>query len=178
MNDSNAKRDVLLGKMAGYILASGLAGASLRPLAKAAGTSDRMLIYHFGSKERLIGELLHHLAAQLTEAMETALPKTRAASRAECASEIVAFLRQSDVAAFAHVWFDILAEAKRGNPVFRQTSGQIMDGFLVWVETRLPENDPDPQAGAAKLLTFIEGVLVLDAAGRPDIADRTIATLD
>ncbi|GAA1675004.1 TetR/AcrR family transcriptional regulator [Fodinicola feengrottensis] len=41
-----------------YVLDQGLVGLSLRPLAAALGTSDRMLIYHFGSKENLIAEVL------------------------------------------------------------------------------------------------------------------------
>ena len=36
----------------------GLAGLSLRPLAAALGTSPRMLLYDFGTKERLIAEIL------------------------------------------------------------------------------------------------------------------------
>ncbi|MFF7215120.1 TetR family transcriptional regulator [Streptomyces sp. NPDC008238] len=36
----------------------GLADLSLRPMAKALGTSDRMLLYYFGSKERLVAEAL------------------------------------------------------------------------------------------------------------------------
>jgi AcrR family transcriptional regulator len=41
-----------------YVLANGLIGLSLRPLAKALGTSARMLIYHFGSREGLMREVL------------------------------------------------------------------------------------------------------------------------
>lgn len=41
-----------------YVLAHGLVGLSLRPLAAALGTSDRMLIYYFGSKQQLVGEVL------------------------------------------------------------------------------------------------------------------------
>ena len=37
---------------------NGLASMALRPLAEAIGTSARMLIYHFGSKEALISEIL------------------------------------------------------------------------------------------------------------------------
>src|SRR5690349_315476 len=37
-----------------YVLEQGLVGLSLRPLAAALGTSDRMLIYHFGSKDALV----------------------------------------------------------------------------------------------------------------------------
>ena len=47
-------RETLLPLLAAYVLENGLADVSLRPLAKAAGTSDRMLLYHFGSKEELV----------------------------------------------------------------------------------------------------------------------------
>lgn len=41
-----------------YVLEHGLIGLSLRPLAAALGTSDRMLIYHFGSKDELVAAVL------------------------------------------------------------------------------------------------------------------------
>ena len=41
-----------------HVLTNGLIGLSLRPLAAKLGTSDRMLLYHFGSKEALITEVV------------------------------------------------------------------------------------------------------------------------
>jgi len=41
-----------------YVLEEGLIGLSLRPLAAAIGTSDRMLNYHFGSKDELVASVL------------------------------------------------------------------------------------------------------------------------
>lgn len=52
------RRAQLIDGALDYVLAHGLVGLSLRPLAAALGTSDRMLIYHFGSKERLVSEVL------------------------------------------------------------------------------------------------------------------------
>ncbi|MFF0290863.1 TetR/AcrR family transcriptional regulator [Streptomyces sp. NPDC005262] len=40
------------------MLRNGLRGLSLRPLARELGTSDRMLLYYFGTKERLVAEAL------------------------------------------------------------------------------------------------------------------------
>ena len=40
------------------MLAEGLIGLSLRPLARAVGTSDRMLIYHFGSRAGLVAAII------------------------------------------------------------------------------------------------------------------------
>ena len=41
-----------------YVLEHGLVGLSLRPLAEALGTSDRMLLYHFGSKDDLVATIM------------------------------------------------------------------------------------------------------------------------
>ena len=53
-----SKRDELAEQATDYALEHGLIGLSLRPLAAAMGTSDRMLIYHFGSKDALIAAVL------------------------------------------------------------------------------------------------------------------------
>ncbi|UUU43989.1 TetR/AcrR family transcriptional regulator [Streptomyces sp. NBC_00162] len=52
------KRADLLRRVREYVICNGLADLSLRPLAKALGTSDRMLLYYFGSKDRLVAEAL------------------------------------------------------------------------------------------------------------------------
>jgi len=52
------RRDELARAAADYLLKHGVAGLSLRPLAAASGTSARLLIYHFGSKERLLVEAM------------------------------------------------------------------------------------------------------------------------
>ncbi|MFJ9822449.1 TetR/AcrR family transcriptional regulator [Streptomyces sp. NPDC101151] len=53
-----AKRRNLLNQVREYVIHNGLADLSLRPLARAVGTSDRMLLYYFGTKERMIAEAL------------------------------------------------------------------------------------------------------------------------
>jgi AcrR family transcriptional regulator len=42
-----------------YLSERGLADVSLRPLAAALGTSSRMLIYYFGTKDELLAQALH-----------------------------------------------------------------------------------------------------------------------
>jgi len=53
-----ARREELLEKAYEFVLEHGLADLSLRPLATAVGSSPRVLLYLFGSKEGLVGELL------------------------------------------------------------------------------------------------------------------------
>ena len=178
MNDSNAKIEMMLERMAAHVLQHGLARASLRPLAKAAGTSDRMLIYHFGSKDGLIAAILTALADRLTTSLDTALPPGRTAGRAESLRLVMSFLRRPEASAFSHIWFDILAESKRGNPVYQDTGAKILDGFTEWIAARLPEDDPDPMLAASQLLCLIEGAVVLDAAGRADAVEGALASIE
>jgi AcrR family transcriptional regulator len=53
-----SKREELTKAATDYALEHGLIGLSLRPLAAALGTSDRMLIYHFGGKDALVAAVL------------------------------------------------------------------------------------------------------------------------
>ena len=48
-----------------YFLRHGVANLSLRPLAAAAGTSARMLLHYFGSKEALIAEVMGQVQTRL-----------------------------------------------------------------------------------------------------------------
>jgi AcrR family transcriptional regulator len=55
-----SRREELLDAAADHVLAHGLIGLTLRPLAAAIGTSDRMLIYHFGSHAQLVAAITAH----------------------------------------------------------------------------------------------------------------------
>jgi AcrR family transcriptional regulator len=52
------RRDELAEAATDYALEQGLIGLSLRPLAEALGTSDRMLLYHFDDKDDLVATIL------------------------------------------------------------------------------------------------------------------------
>jgi AcrR family transcriptional regulator len=52
------RRAALLDACTRHVLANGLAGLSVASMATAAGTSPRMLIYHFTTKDQLISEVL------------------------------------------------------------------------------------------------------------------------
>ena len=56
-----------------YVLEHGLIGLSLRPLAAALGTSDRMLLYHFGTKDDLVAAVLFESNDRAVAALD-ALP--------------------------------------------------------------------------------------------------------
>jgi AcrR family transcriptional regulator len=163
-------RETLLPAMAAHVLEHGLGGASLRPLAKAAGTSDRMLIYHFGNKETLITELLNYIAAIYSAGLDAALGSDRPTTRQECLARILDQTSNPAMQAFLVLWWDIVAGAARGVPGYREAAGQMMTKQLAWLEQQMPADDPDPAGGARYLMTVIEGALMLGTVGHGDTA--------
>ena len=58
MPSPSGRRENLAEAATDYVLEHGLLGLSLRPLAASLGTSDRMLLYHFGTKDDLVACVL------------------------------------------------------------------------------------------------------------------------
>lgn len=67
------RREALAEAATDYVLRHGLIGLSLRPLAAALGTSDRMLLYHFHGKDDLVATVLR-VANDRSIAAVAALP--------------------------------------------------------------------------------------------------------
>lgn len=64
------RREELLDDVVAYLLEHGIHQTSLRPLAKGLGTSTYTFVYHFGSKEELVAEVLDSIANRHAEAIE------------------------------------------------------------------------------------------------------------
>ena len=171
-------RETLLPQLAAHVLEHGLTGLSLRPLAKAAGTSDRMLIYHFGSKDRLVADLLDYLAQLFADSLAIAFPAGRANSRRHCAESVLAVTAEPAFAPFFRLWWDIVGGCARGDEAYLRSAGTMVDLLLEWVRDHLPEGDPDPDGGAKAVLAVIEGAQMLAAVGRPEIGLAAAASLE
>jgi AcrR family transcriptional regulator len=83
-------REQLLHKCLRYFLKHGVANLSLRPLADAMGTSARMLVHHFGSKEGLITAVMERVRSRLQVLFE---PPMGSKSDTEPAEVMLAFWR-------------------------------------------------------------------------------------
>lgn len=66
----SARQEQLLERAYDYVLEHGLAGMSLRPLADAIGSSPRVLLFLFGSKEALVRALLDRARRDETAMLE------------------------------------------------------------------------------------------------------------
>jgi AcrR family transcriptional regulator len=76
------RKATLLDSLIAYLVKRGIADLSLRPMAAAVGTSARLLIFHFGSKERLLLEVLGELQSRLQCSLSDLLDEPRPARSA------------------------------------------------------------------------------------------------
>ncbi|MGW2702582.1 TetR/AcrR family transcriptional regulator [Streptomyces sp. NPDC001340] len=108
-----AKRRDLLDRVREYVMRNGLADLSLRPLAKALGTSDRMLLYYFGSKERMIAEALaiyeRRPLLRAREVLKTVGPPTSPAGLRRFMEEVWQQFRDPGVRATLPLYLEILS---------------------------------------------------------------------
>ncbi len=155
----------MLDQMADHVLAHGLPAAGLRPLAKAAGTSDRMLLYYFEDKAALMTAILQHLAARLTGLLAAhrsvvTLPFDQLQPR------LAEAILSDQVWPFLRLWLEIVGLAARGDAAFAKIGQQIGHDFLAWGAAQLDSATSEAQkTDAAKLLVMMEGLVVLKAIG-------------
>ena len=152
-------KDTHIDALAGFILANGLAAASLRPMARAAGTSDRMLVYHFGSKAGAIEAGLTRIAERGVEALEALLPPgPRPAT--ELMPLLEPIMRSGAFDASIAVLMEVTALSLRGDATAATIANRIASDFRDWLAARLTE----PERATA-LLRDIEGWGVLRGCG-------------
>ena len=150
----------------------GIADLSLRELAAAIGTSHRMLLYHFGSREGLLAAVT--LAVE--EAERTSLRQTGAIS-ADDARRFWA--RYSDPALWPQerLFFELYAHALRGRPGTEGFLEHVVTGWLEPLTAAIVQDgvDPGTAPAAARLSMAVTRGLLLDLLATHDTAGVTAA---
>lgn len=168
MKKSESKRALLVDRIADFILREGLAAASLRPMAEAAGISDRMLMYYFADKADVLTATLRLISARLMAVLDERradAPLPAPALRAR----LVDMAAAPDVWPFLRLWLEIVARAGRGDPLYRPVGEALGRGYLDWIAAQLDAPDPTTRATqAAEIFTFVEGSILLRAVGLAD----------
>ena len=171
MTSAQDKRSDLIEKLADHILADGLLNASLRPLAKAVGTSDRMLLYYFKDKDELIEAVLDHIAARITVILE----QSRAPEPLplELLAPMLLESMKSDLFwPYLRLWLEVAVLAASGDPLYRSCGEKIGRGFVAWGASQLAvANEADRKKAAAQLLLQVEGSVLLRSLGLGDVVE-------
>ena len=155
-------RQRLLRQVVDHVVAHGLGDLSLRELAAAIGTSHRMLLYHFGSKENLVVEVI-----RAVEADQRALFADIAADPAVAPLDAARAMwrRFTDPAVRPHerLFFEVYGQALQGRP----GTTELLDGIIdSWAEpladeaTRRGLSPADARAWGRLAVAVTRGLLL------------------
>lgn len=159
----------LVSRLADHVLARGLGGASLRPLAAAVGTSDRMLLYYFPDKASLIAAILEEVATRMTTLLAAHVAPA-ALPRSALEARLLPLMLDDAAWPYMALWLEIASLAARGDPAFREVGESIGRGFLAWGAAQL--DNPDE---AGRLMMTIEGAVLLKSLGMDEVVRSALA---
>jgi AcrR family transcriptional regulator len=169
--DDKSPRQRLLDGAIQYVAGHGLSDVSLRTLAAALGTSHRMLIHHFGSKEGLWVEIVRTVEARQRDVLADILPDpdqpVDVAMRAW-------WKHISDPSLWPNerLFFEIYGQALQG----RAHTVQLLDGIVDdWLQPAAEINvslglAPDVARAHARLGIAVTRGLLLDLLATRDVA--------
>ena len=164
----SGRREVLLEAAYRYALEHGLADVSLRPLATAVGSSPRVLLFLFGSKEGLVRALLARARADELAALAGMRAATEDPRRV--AETVWAWLVSPEHRALLTLWVETYARSLV-DPV-GPWSGFAEQTVADWLDVLAPAGDLTDRT---LLLAVLRGAL-LDLLATGD-ADRTTAAV-
>lgn len=164
MNKTDARRQQLSEKLADHLLAHGLQGASLRPLAAAAGTSDRMLLHYFENKEELLTATLLVVSTRLQAMLDSV--RSQPMPYEILLPQLAAMLKDPNIRPYLRLWLELAALASSGDTVYRPIARKLGEGFFEWIAATVEVATEERRIPMASLaLATLEGLVLLDAIG-------------
>ena len=170
MRTSISKRERLVARMADHLLQAGLGASSLRALGGAAGVSDRMLIYYFGTRDALIVAVLDCIGERIEHAL------TEGPRLDRCDPErLVEILWARSRAPHLEPYFRLLVELagaamSQGDP-YRAAARGMTERFVDWTAELLDIPDPQQRRRVAhRVVATLDGLKIAEAIGvNPDL---------
>lgn len=169
------RKDKLLDLLVAYLLKHGLNDLSLRPMALAAGTSARLLVYHFGSKDGLLAQTLERMQSRLRQSFAAMFDPPQQRHKEK---PLLVFWRWA-IAPENYPYLKLLYElqilAAQNPEAYRQHVQRSSANWLDLTKTMLPQDERD-DAMATLLIAVFDG-LFLELMSTGDRA-RTTAALE
>jgi AcrR family transcriptional regulator len=175
----SARQDELLELAYRYVLANGLADMSLRPLAKAIGSSPRVLLFLYGSKDALIRALLDRARSDELAAIDAFKEVGSRAGLADSARQVWEWLSAPDHRLLLGLWVEAYARSLVDpDGPWAGFAAQTVQDWLGLLASRQAPGRRRSAAGAAErtaVLALLRGAM-LDLLATGDLA-RTTASV-
>ena len=173
----HAKRADLLAGVVEYIATHGLGDLSLRPLAVELGTSSRMLIHYFNTKEEL---LVQALTTQRPDIAAVFADVSDASELRERLSEFCSVNIAGEATTSVRVLLQVLGAACAPGSVYGEYANAAIATFIGTLADALRriESIDDPEAVATLLVSGLRGIiqdrLITGDVDRTDRAARRL----
>jgi len=168
----------LLDAVVDHALAAGVADKSLRAIAAATGTSHRMLIHHFGSREALLVEVTRAVEERQRSLLAEAVEDSRG-DLLEAGRRLWSRLCDPALAPQERTFFELYGQALQGRSFAKGLLDGVIDDWVgplvgVLVAAGVPS---DIVRVDARLLVAVTRGLLLDllATGDRDAVDAAMA---
>jgi len=157
------RQDELLELAYRYVLTRGLADMSLRPLAKAIGSSPRVLLFLYGSKDNLIRALLERARADELAAIEAFREAGGAAGLTDAALQVWRWLSDRGHRHLLGLWVEAYARSlvDPGGPWAHFAAQTVQDWLGLLADRQPPQRRG--RAGAAErtaVLAVLRGAML------------------
>jgi AcrR family transcriptional regulator len=161
---ASPRQSELLERAYQYAVSRGRADLSLRPLAKAIGSSPRVLLYLFGSKDALVRALLARARADELALLEHARGDSGPDQLATVAGRIWSWLADDSHRGLLTLWLDAYARslAEPGGPWAGFAAATVADWLAVLAAAQPPRrrNTPAGHAERTLVLAVLRGALL------------------
>jgi AcrR family transcriptional regulator len=147
------RRRQLLDALIEEFAAGGIGDRSLRDVAAAVGTSHRMLLHHFGSREDLLVAIVEEV-----ERRQMALVSDLPMNPAEGFGAMWADLRRPELRQLERLFFECYARAAQGEKPFARMVPGAVDGWMSEMEANA--DGPYDRAMARLGLAVTRGLLL------------------
>jgi AcrR family transcriptional regulator len=165
-----SRKNELRDKALDYFLEHGLAELSLRPLADEIGTSSRLLIYHFESKEKLIATVMEEARARTQRSFAELIERSNDDPDLRVFWE---WVTDPQNVGCARLLFEVQILALQKPDIYAQYLENGSASWLNVIESRIPKS-PHSRAIATLCAAVIDGLL-LDYMSTGDLARTTDA---
>jgi AcrR family transcriptional regulator len=166
------RKDQLRDKALDYCLAHGIAELSLRPLALQIGTSARLLIYHFGSRDGLIVAVMDEAQRRVQHSFAEMM---RGVGRSTALRTFWDWTTDPRNTPYLRLLFEVQMLALQNPGAYAHYLKGTSSSWLALIETALPPS-ADRRARATLCAAVIDGLL-LEFLSTGDLR-RTSAALD
>jgi len=161
-------RDELLDRIVAEVAVHGLADRSMRELAASVGSSHRMLLYHFGSRDGLVAAIVGFTEAAQRDALRELAVGAR--SPADLVRQLWARVSSPELRPFVRLFFETLATQARSPGRATDPTADWLDAVRGLGPVAEAYDDTDTRLGIA----VMRGLLV-DVLATGDVQAATAA---